>query len=351
MGRRGRVGLLILCVVLCVTGCSGTFEEERKISDKNMKIGICVYDQFDTFISSIVEHFKTAAKRKEIETGISITVEVVGAGGKQNVQNDQVADFIDNDFDILCVNMVDRTDSTMIIDKAKNAGVPVIFFNRELVQEDLKRWDRLYYVGAEATKAGIMQGEIVVRLCSGEEGIAPYDRNGDGKLQYVMLEGEAGHQDALIRTEYAVDTITEAGIPMEKLGDEIANWNRAQAQTKMNLWLGEFGDAIELVLANNDDMALGAIDAWKEYGKSPLPIIVGIDGMKGGLEAIEEGTLAGTVVNDAKGQADSMLELAYSLCFHTSLPEDIKLTDDTYIRLPHSIVMAENIAENVGEIN
>lgn len=339
MGKRDRAIILILCMALCITGCSGKLEEEKRLTEKKMKIGICVYDQFDTFISSIVENFQTAAKQKEFETGASITVEVAGAGGKQNVQNDQVAEFIDDGVDILCVNMVDRTDSTMIIDKAKNAGVPVIFFNRELVEEDLERWDKLYYVGSEPVKSGVMQGEIVVRLCSGEKGIAPYDRNKDGKLQYVMLEGEAGHQDALIRTEYSVDTIKEAGIPLEKLGDELANWSRAQAQTKMNLWLAEFGDEIELVLANNDDMALGAIDAWKEYGKSPLPLVVGIDGMEDALEAIEEGTLAGTVVNDAEGQARSMLELAYSLCFHTPLPEDIELTDDTYIRLPHTIVM------------
>lgn len=346
MRKRNRVGILILCVTLFSTGCSGKFEEEKHISEKNIKIGICAYDQFDTFISSIVEYFKSAAKQKEFETGATITVEVVSAGGKQNIQNDQVADFIDSDFDILCVNMVDRTDSTMIIDKAKNAGVPVIFFNRELVQEDMERWNKLYYVGSEPVKSGVLQGEIVGKLCSGEEGIASYDRNKDGKLQYVMLEGEAGHQDALIRTEYAVNTIIEAGIPLEKLGDEIANWSRAQAQTKMNLWLGEFGDEIELVLANNDDMALGAIDAWKEYGKSPLPIVVGIDGTKDALAAIEEGSLAGTVVNDAEGQARSMLELAYSLCFHTSLPEDIELTDDKYIRLPHTIVM-----QNADEIN
>lgn len=336
---------LLLCVMLSITGCTGRFEKEQDVSEKNMKIGICAYDQYDTFISSVTEDFKAAAKQKEFETGAAITVEVASAGGKQNVQNDQVSDFIDNGVDILCVNMADRTDATMIIDKAKNADVPVIFFNRELVQEDMERWDKLYYVGSEPVKSGILQGQIVVGLCSDEDGMALYDRNGDGKLQYVMLEGEAGHQDALIRTEYSVDTITDAGISLEKLGDEIANWSRAQAQTKMNLWLGEFGDEIELVLANNDDMALGAIDAWKESGKSPLPIVVGIDGTEDAKEAIREGTLAGTVINDAQGQARSMLELAYSLHFQTALPENIRLLDDIYIRLPHRIVTADNLDE------
>jgi methyl-galactoside transport system substrate-binding protein len=187
-----------------------------------------------------------------------------------------------------------------------------------------------------------MQAQIVLDLCSTPEELAKYDWNGDGKLQYVMLEGEAGHQDALLRTEYSVNTIMEGGIPMEKLGDEIANWSRAQAQTKTNLWLSEFGDEIELVLANNDDMALGVIDAYKESGRTKWPMILGIDGLDEAVEAVEEGTMTGTVVNDAAGQSQSMLELAYSLVCGTPLPDDITLEDDTYIRLPHRIVTKES---------
>ncbi|MCI5995692.1 MAG: galactose ABC transporter substrate-binding protein [Blautia sp.] len=346
MKRTGNAAILLLCAVLFMAGCSGEFRKEKRGMPRNLKIGICAYDQYDTFILSVIQDFQTAAKQKEKETGISITVEVAGAGGKQNVQNDQVADFIDSGCDILCVNIVDRTDATMIIDKAKNADVPVIFFNRELVQEDLRRWDKLYYVGSEPQKSGIMQGEIITRLCGGENGITVYDRNRDGKLQYVMLEGEAGHQDALIRTEYCVKTITDAGILLEKLGDEIANWNRAQAQTKMNLWINEFGDEIELVLCNNDDMALGAIDAWKESGRSVFPVIVGIDGNDAALEAVKEGTMAGTVINDAKGQAESMLALACALGCHTELPQELQ--DGTYIRLHHRIVTSENVDEMIN---
>ena len=99
--------------------------------------------------------------------------------------------------------------------KAKSADVPVIFFNRELVEEDLERWEKLYYVGAVALESGIMQGEIVAEAY--EKDPEKLDKNGDGVLQYVMLEGEAGHQDAIIRTEYAVNTIIESGIKMEKL--------------------------------------------------------------------------------------------------------------------------------------
>ena len=349
MKRFGRITILILCATVCLNGCAGGGGNEKESAPKSLKIGISVYDQYDTFIGSLVDYFKAVAKEKSQETGMSITLEVVSAGSKQIVQNDQVTDFINSGCDILCINLVDRTDATMIIDKAKNADVPVIFFNRELVQEDLERWDKLYYVGAVALESGIMEGEIVSELCANGKDISKYDKNQDGKLQYVMLEGEAGHQDALVRTEYAIKTITKSDIMLEKLADEIANWKRDQGKTKMNLWLDEFGNRIELVLSNNDDMALGAIDAWKESGRNDWPIIVGIDGTEPALEAVKEGTLSGTVLNDAKGQAKNMLELAYSLHFKTELPYNVELENDTYIRLPHKIVTPDNIEEVLQE--
>lgn len=343
--KKGIITLLIVWIFLGVTGCglAERFSRQQEEHPKSLKIGISVYDQYDTFVGSLVDYLKEYAKQKEKEEAVAITVEVVGAGGKQNVQNDQVTDFIDKGCDIICVNLVDRTDATMVIDRAKNADVPVIFFNRELVQEDLERWDKLYYVGAVALESGIKEGQIVLGLC--KDGSEVLDKNGDGKIQYVMLEGEAGHQDAMVRTEYTIKTLTEGGLQLEKLGDEIANWHRAQAKTKVNQWLEEFGDSIELILANNDDMALGAIEAWKESGREEWPVIVGIDGTKPALEAVKQGYLNGTVLNDARGQANSILELAYSLHFKTELPDDINFTDDVYIRLPHKIVTPENVDE------
>ena len=100
------------------------------------------------------------------------------------------------------------------------------------------------------------------------------------------------------------------------------------------------------MLCNNDDMALGAIDAWKESGRSVFPVIVGIDGNDAALEAVKEGTMAGTVINDAKGQAESMLALACALGCHTELPQELQ--DGTYIRLHHRIVTSENVDEMIN---
>ena len=326
-----------------ITGCAHPAEEQEEL--KNIKIGISVYNQYDTFISELMTAAEEHVQEMEEAYGITITLDVQNAGSNQVTQNDQMSYFIDRGCDIVCINLVDRTDASTIIERGKSADIPIIFFNRELVEEDLERWDKLYYVGADAFESGIIQGQILVEAL--EEDIAAVDRNGDGVIQYVMLEGEAGHQDSIVRTMYAINTVTEAGYEVEKLADEIANWNRDQAKTKMVQWMQEFGDGIEVVFANNDDMALGARDALKEAGYyedevMQLPVILGIDGTTAGLEAVENEEFLGTVLNDSVGQANGMMELAYAVVSGNELSTEFTLLDEKYIRLPYQKVVKDN---------
>ena len=217
----------------------------------------------------------------------------------------------------------------------------MIFFNREPVEEDLRRWQHAYYIGLPAGDAGVLQGELVLDAWQSRRN--ELDRNGDGVLQYVMLEGEPGHQDALLRTEYSISTLIKAGVSTEKLASAAANWQRGQAGIRMRQWLREFGDAIEVVFANNDDMALGAIDACTEagLGKSSLPFIVGVDATPPAMEALREGTLEGTVRNDAVGLAESLISMAVSLSSEGTPPQGMEVTDGSYVWLQYEAVTAE----------
>ena len=302
----------------------------------SIRIGVSVYDQYDTFVSEMINHFNEYASEvsASMDSNVSVNIDVYNAAASQTTQNNQVKTMLEDGCDIICVNLVDRTEPVTIIDMAEKQDVPVIFFNRELVEQDLERWDKLYYVGAKAFESGIMQGEMAADIFKNDPAA---DKNRDGVFQYIVLEGEADHQDAIVRTEYAVSTITDQGVPVEKLGYAIANWNRAQANTKMSQLLTEYGNQIELVLSNNDDMALGAVDAMKAAGidQTEWPVILGIDGTDVGLAALKNGEIRGTVYNDKEGQAEKMFDLAFCLARGLSL-DDLGLEDGKYIRQPYT---------------
>ncbi len=337
MKRRSWLLCVLAGILFLLAGCTKHPLWETK--KDSLKIGISIYNRYDTFISELIECLQQEALELEKKYKITISLDVQDASANQITQNEQMEYFLERDCDIVCINLVDRTDASNIIERGKNANVPIIFFNRELVEADLRRWDKLYYVGADAMESGILQGEILIELL--KEKFAVVDRNQDGILQYVMLEGEAGHQDSIVRSMYCVQTVTKEGYSLEKLADEIANWNRDQGKTKMTQWMSEFGSNIEVVFSNNDDMALGAVDALKESGyfgttEKAAPVILGIDGTREGIRAVENKELLGTVVNDTKGQARAMLELSYSLCYQKPL-EGFQMVDEKYIRCPYKI--------------
>lgn len=191
----------------------------------------------------------------------------------------------------------------------------------------MNRWDQLYYVGVDAKETAILQGQIVVDLYRRDP--RAVDINGDGVVSYVMLEGESSHQDSLIRTEWSVQTLKDGGVPIEKITGGIANWERSQASALMEQWLDAWPDTIELVVSNNDDMALGAIDALERAGIRDVNV-VGIDGTIPGTEALEAGKLLGTVSANKEVYAGAIMELAASCALGQELPDQYPLTDGTY---------------------
>lgn len=337
-----RIGCLIAALSLLMTlfACHTGGEAEP-----TLRIGVALYQQEDTFIETVTRELQRVALEKEQTQNCKINLYITDGKESQTSQNEQVDRFLERGYDVICVNIVDRTAAAVIVDKAQAAGVPVIFFNREPVEEDLRRWKHAYYVGLPAGDAGVLQGELVLDAWRTQRDTL--DRNGDGVIQYVMLEGEPGHQDALLRTEFCISTLANAGVSTEKLASDAANWQRGQASVSMRQWLQEFGENIEVVFANNDDMALGAIDACAEAGldKRSMPFIVGVDATPPALEALREGTLKGTVRNDAVGLAESMMELAVSLSVDEEPSQDLELTDGRYVWLRYEAVTAESLED------
>lgn len=325
---------LILGVILIITiSLIGLFlfplfssEPEKDI----LKIGVLVYNGDDTFISGIMEALDQEVKNYEIEEGIQLNLDFSSADENQRTQNEQMERYVSLGYDVLCVNLVDRTNGGDIIDMAIANDIPLIFFNREPVEEDILRSENFYYIGSNAKQTAILQGEIILDYWNKHKEIV--DKNQNNKLGYVMLEGEAGHQDTIFRSTWVVETLEENNVKMEKLKSDTANWDRSQAAALIEQWYREIGNEIELIICNNDDMALGAADALKKIGVDNIPI-VGIDATKEGRQAVRTKKLIGTVDCNVVGHAEAIFKVALALGEGKLLPEDIIFEKDNYVRI------------------
>ena len=321
--KKINLSVLIAAAVAAVGGLwfYGTKEGGREEKKTALRIGVLLYRNDDTFIGTLRNSLEQAAKDYEKETGIRVALDVRDAKRNQITQNSQAERMIDLDCDVLCVNIVDRSAASGIIDKAMEADTPIVFFNREPVAEDMNRWEKLYYVGADAKESAVLEGQILVDAY--KKNPSSLDRNGDGIVSYVLLEGETNHQDSLIRTEWSIQTLKDGGVPIRRITGGIANWEKNQASALMEQWLSEYGTEIELVIANNDDMALGAIDAIERAGIVTGTIkLVGIDGTPAGQDAFREGKLFGTVESSKEIYAKRIFDTAEELAMGKEVTQE-----------------------------
>ncbi len=277
------------------------------LKDSSMpEIGCAIYRFDDTFMTGVRAAIGNAAKSRA-------KITIVDSENDQAEQNSQVELFLSLGVDCLILNSVDRAAAGVEIDKARAFGVPVVFVNREPFGDDVKKWGKVYYVGANAEESGRLSAEILADYWASHP---KADRNGDGVLQYVLLRGEPGHQDTELRSEASIRCLENRGIKLEKLAEDTAFWDRVKGQEKMAAFLASFGDEIEAVISNNDDMALGAIEALKAVGyfaNGKYVPVVGVDATAPALQALQDGTLLGTVLNDAENQGRAAVNIAMAL--------------------------------------
>jgi methyl-galactoside transport system substrate-binding protein len=334
--ERAKVFAAVLLVIIVLVGLQSCNIK------KEVTIGCTIYKFDDTFMTAVRNTISAAAAEKKVKIDI-----VDGQNSQPNI-NDKVDLFITKKVSALAINPVDRTASGVIIDKAMKAKIPVVFFNREPLADDMKKWDKVYYVGAKAAESGTMEGNLLVDYWKAHP---EADKNKDGVMQYVMLKGEPGHQDAELRTQYSIKAIEDAGIKVEKIAEDTAMWDRVKGQEKMQAWLASKGAKIEVVLANNDDMALGAIEALKAAGyfkgTKYMPV-VGVDATAPALQALTDGTLLGTVLNDAKNQGKATFMLADVLAnglVPTKENVGYDITDGKYVWVPYKKITKDNMDE------
>ena len=305
--------VLVLTMALSLAACGGSGSSSKKDGE----VAVFWYTFGDTYLSSVRAALNTAL------TNAGVKYQDYDANGSQTTQTEQIQTAITKGASVLVVNIVDASsdDATQaIVDMAKNANTPLVFFNRSVSEEIVSAYDKAAYVGTDYTQAGHMQGEMI-----GNYLVANYDAidlNGDGVISYVMFKGQEGNAEADARTQYGVEdadaVLTGAGKAQlsfydanntsKYLVDQNGAWSAAQGQDYMQTILAQYSEAnnnmVELVIANNDDMALGAIAALQAAGYNngtgkTIPVF-GVDATDAAKEKIADGSMTGTIKQDAE---------------------------------------------------
>jgi len=268
------------------------------------KIGITIYQFADAFMTS----YRTELQRYLVEDcGIPAeNITILDGKGDQVEQTNQIDGFIADNVDAMIVNLVQSSSAASVIQKADAAGIPVIFINREPSAEDMELNGNFCYVGADARQSGTMQGNIV--LATEKKG----DMNGNGQVDYVMIMGDPENVDAQYRTEFSIKALTDAGMKVNNLFQQRGDWQRTNGQELAATALTQFGNDIDVIFCNNDDMAVGAyqaiVDAGRVVGEDIL--LLGVDALPEAMEMVEAGQMTGTVLNDAVGQSHTAADAA-----------------------------------------
>ncbi|MBA2878454.1 galactose/glucose ABC transporter substrate-binding protein MglB [Anoxybacillus ayderensis] len=339
-GKKGFVlSLVVASSMLMATGCNSSTSGGDSKDDSLPMVGATIYKFDDNFMSYVRRSMEETAKGK-------INLMLNDSQNDQSKQIEQIDTLIAKGAKALAINLVDPKAAQTVIDKAKAKNIPVIFFNKEPDANVLASYDKAYYVGTNSAESGIIQGELIAKAWEANKD--KYDKNKDGKIQYVLLKGEPGHPDAEARTKYSVETVKQKGIEVEELAMDTAMWDATKATEKMDAWISKFNDKIEFVICNNDAMALGAIASLEKAGyfngDKFIPV-VGVDAIPEALEMIEKGKMIGTVLNDAKNQGKATIELATNAANGKDVLEgtEWKLDETKAVRVPYVAITKENI--------
>lgn len=249
-----------------------------------------------------------------------VEVIYVDAMNDANKQLSQIENFISQKVDAIVMVPVDTVSAENMVDKANQADIPIIVVNRQYEGVD----QASAYVGSESITAGIMEMEEVARML-------------DGKGNIAIMNGQMGHEAQIKRTEGNKEIIAkhpEMQIVLEGTGE----WDRAKGMTLMENWL-QSGKEIDAIVANNDEMAIGAIMALEAAGKLDDVIVAGVDATPDALEFVQSGKLSVTVFQDAAGQGRGGIETALKIVRGESV--------DKFVWIPYELVTIENVEEYI----
>lgn len=311
--QMGVYALLLACVLLL---CLWIWKFPVKQQKRVYKIGVCVYDLDDSFMKRMTEELEQALET-QVSADLPVRYEVLDANGSDNVQQKQIQYLLKQDCDVLVLNLVQADSAADSLNQARSRDIPVILFNREPDEMDLQIGEKIWYVGTDGQAAGALQATMLREAWDSRH----IDKNQNGTLDYILIEGEQSHYDTIRRTN-AFLSETGKTLPMNQLAGLSADWARQRATEQLGTLSEQELREAEAIVCNNDDMALGAYDFYQRKGWDS-PLILGINKTQAMQQRIDDGEIYGTVDINPSQQVHLICQLINQTAAGTSVQQKI----------------------------
>lgn len=310
---------VIIIITISIYNIRNDISTNASSEDNNRKVvnvGVSFFDFDDLYLSYVRRSLQEIQNRHPD----SVKFNFLNAKDNQAIQDENIDYLSKEDFDIVLINLHDINENTITdaLIKNKVTNKPVIFFNVEpfTIPPILKSYEKAVIISNDAKQSGILEGKIIVDAWNSNK--SRLDKNNDNILDYVMLKGERDNIDTIDRSKYSISTINEAGIKTNELATIGCRWKKNCAKIAVKNLFFKFGDKIEAIIANNDAMAIGAIEALQEYGyntghNSKQIAVVGIDAVPEAKELVDKGIMTGTVIQDYNELAEALYTVGMNL--------------------------------------
>lgn len=298
---------------IALTGCGAG--DPSAASEDNVTIGVTVYDM-SSFITQGKEGMEAYAAARDI------TLQWKSASGDVSKQASQVTQFVNAGVDSIIIVPVQADSLGSQVKAAQAADIPVVAVNTALTGVDVDA-----SVQPDDVAAGEQEATQMVEALGGEGNV-------------VILEGPLGSSPQINRGK-GIENVLAENADIKVLAKDTANWKRDEAVNKTKNWISAFGDDIDGVISQNDDMALGAIQALHEAGLTDVSV-VGIDGIEDGLKAVESGDMIGTSLQHGT------VEMATGLAVAAKIVRGEKVSTEPVYTMP--AVTSENVADAMKNV-
>lgn len=317
------------------------YTSSNSITRNQANVAVLVSNLNDPYIALIKQYLENIQTKNEDRVKFTF----FDARSNQSIQDETLDTLLQDDINLFLVNLVDTKASVVenIIYKFKQKNIPLLLFNSEppSITNKMKGYEKFALITTNPKEAGTLQGKLVVDEWNKNKSII--DKNNDNIMQYIMLQGQINNVGTIERTKSCISTIENAGIKTEQLALQSANWDQELARNAIESLFLKFANGIEVIISNNDAMAIGAIEALQKYGynkgdpQKNIPVF-GIDGIAAAQDLIRKGFMTGTVIEDPNDTAVALYTVGMNLINDRPLLEDTPYKfDETgfIIRIPY----------------